>query len=137
MERGQSMVETAFVLLPFLLLAMGIFDFGRVAFYNHQLASAARDGARAAIAPGRTADQACAAAARSTLLPNTSGARSASTCGNFGDLSVQAVAGTPGDAQAPVQVTLRYVFRPITPIISRLIGSAITLGASSSMYVES
>jgi len=51
-ERGQALLETAMVLPIMLLIAVGIFEFGR-AFQTWQiLTNAAREGARIAVMPG-------------------------------------------------------------------------------------
>jgi Flp pilus assembly protein TadG len=48
-RRGQSMVEFALVLPVFILILVGIFDFGRAIFAYHTLANASREGARQAV----------------------------------------------------------------------------------------
>ena len=51
-ERGQALLETALVLSIVLLVAVGLFGFGR-AFQTWQiLTNAAREGARIAVLPG-------------------------------------------------------------------------------------
>jgi hypothetical protein len=59
--RGQSMVEFAAVLPIFIMLLVGIFDFGRVIWINDTLAAAAREAARYAIVHGGSASTACPA----------------------------------------------------------------------------
>jgi len=51
---GQTMVEMAFALPIFLLLVMGIFEFGRLVFMNNAVYSASREGARYAAATDTT-----------------------------------------------------------------------------------
>ena len=46
-QRGVAAVELAFLLVFLLLIAAGIFEFGRAFWYYNALAKAARDGARA------------------------------------------------------------------------------------------
>src|SRR5262245_50873139 len=48
-SRGQSLVEFALVVPVFLLILMGILDFGRAVLAYNSLSNAARDGARVAI----------------------------------------------------------------------------------------
>lgn len=133
-ERGQSTVEFALVLLPFLLLVMGVFDLGRAVFYDHMLGNAAREGARVGVVAGRTAAEICARAASVVLLPDVPGG---AACGVAGSLTVAVPQrGTPGSATDPVRVTLSYTFRPVTPLIAQIVGNAFTLSASSAMYVE-
>ena len=52
--RGQAMVEFALVFPVFILLMVGLFDFGRVIWVNDTLATAAREAARFAIVHGGT-----------------------------------------------------------------------------------
>lgn len=54
-DRGATLVEAAFALPIFFLLALGLIDFGLLAFNNNQVANAARDGARAGIIRYETA----------------------------------------------------------------------------------
>jgi Flp pilus assembly protein TadG len=49
-ERGQSLVETALILIPLVLLAFGIVQFGYAFVQLEMIANAARDGARTAAA---------------------------------------------------------------------------------------
>jgi Flp pilus assembly protein TadG len=58
-ERGQGLVEFSLVLPIFLMLLMGIVDFGRVIWANDSLANAAREGARLAIVHGGSDSTAC------------------------------------------------------------------------------
>jgi hypothetical protein len=50
--RGQAMVEFALIFPVFILLLVGMFDFGRVVWVNNTLATAAREAARYAIVHG-------------------------------------------------------------------------------------
>ena len=45
-ERGQSFVETGLVLLIFLMLLIGIIDFGQVLYFHQSLVERARAAAR-------------------------------------------------------------------------------------------
>ena len=56
-ERGASAVEFAIVLPVLFLIIAGIVDFGRMYFYQIQLANAAREGARAAAVGTLTQDE--------------------------------------------------------------------------------
>jgi hypothetical protein len=47
-ERGQALVEFALALIPFLLLLMAIFDFGRAIYIYNGVSQAAREVARTA-----------------------------------------------------------------------------------------
>jgi hypothetical protein len=56
---GQALVEFAVVIPIFLVLLIGLFDFGRVIWANNSLASAATEGARFAIVHGGSQATAC------------------------------------------------------------------------------
>jgi Flp pilus assembly protein TadG len=57
--RGQAMVEFALVIPVFILLMVGLFDFGRVIWVNDTLATAAREAVRFAIVHGGSDSQLC------------------------------------------------------------------------------
>jgi Flp pilus assembly protein TadG len=57
--RGQSLVEFAIALPIFLVLTIGLFDFGRVVWTNNVLANATREGARYAIVRGGSPTTRC------------------------------------------------------------------------------
>lgn len=73
--RGQTMVEFAVALPIFIMLLVGIFDFGRVVWINDTLAAAAREAARYAIVHGGSVSTLCPAG---PPMPDTSDP--ASTC---------------------------------------------------------
>lgn len=52
-EKGAELVEAAFVILLFVILMLGIFQFGRAYNIYQNITNAAREGARFAIAPLR------------------------------------------------------------------------------------
>lgn len=132
-ERGQSTVELAFALIPFLLVVMGIFDLGRAVFYTHALNDAAREAARVGVNSAHPSDDLCARAFTTGGVP---GGTARTTCGSAGDLTVQVIQrGAPGVNGSPVQVRVTYDFKPLTPLVGQLIG-AITLSSTSSMFVE-
>lgn len=124
-QAGQAMVEFAIAGLLFFYMLFGILDFGRAIFQYNDLASSAREGARAAIVQSLTDDQ-------------------------VKDYTVQASAGllTTGDVTISgsrtcnavpcptVTITVQHTFTPITPLIGNLIGGSITMTASSTMVVE-
>jgi Flp pilus assembly protein TadG len=56
-ERGQDLVETALILPVFLLLAVGVIEFGLMIFAYNSVASAAREGARFGVIVTHTAEQ--------------------------------------------------------------------------------
>ncbi|HEX2193415.1 MAG TPA: TadE family protein [Candidatus Limnocylindria bacterium] len=58
-HRGQSLVEFAIILPVFLLIVVGILDFGRVVWATSAVTNAAREAARYAIVHGGSPDNAC------------------------------------------------------------------------------
>lgn len=58
-EAGQSLAEFALVIPVFLVLVLGMFDFGRVVWANSALSNAAREGARYAIVRGGSPTSRC------------------------------------------------------------------------------
>ena len=52
-EKGAELIEMAFVLLLFLVLMIGVFEFGRAYNIYQNITNAAREGARFAVAPMR------------------------------------------------------------------------------------
>jgi hypothetical protein len=121
---GQSMVEYALALTVFLLLIMGIVDFGRAFFAFNLVANTAREGARYATIPTRTSAEIVSYATGFAPL--------------FGVTVTVLDRGTAGDSSDPAVVQAAYVFTPITPLIGAICcgGGTLTLSARSSMYVE-
>src|SRR4030095_14532513 len=52
-EKGSELVETSTVILLFMILVMGVFQFGRAYNIYQNITNAAREGARFAVAPQR------------------------------------------------------------------------------------
>jgi Flp pilus assembly protein TadG len=52
-EKGSELVETSAVILLFMILVMGVFQFGRAYNIYQNITNAAREGARFAVAPAR------------------------------------------------------------------------------------
>ena len=133
-EAGQAMVELTLILVPLLLLMMGAVDLGLAVFYRNMMSNAAREGARFGIVATRTSDQVCAKAMTVLRLP---GVVTTPHCGVSGDLEVQVPQrGTTGASAIPVKVTVRYTFRPVTPLVARATGGAIVLEVASTMSIE-
>jgi Flp pilus assembly protein TadG len=52
-EKGAELIETAFVILLFIVLMIGVFEFGRAYNIYQNITNAAREGARFAVVPER------------------------------------------------------------------------------------
>ena len=135
-QGGQTLVEFALILIPFLLITMGIFDFGRAILDYNMISNAAREGARVGIISTRTNAQICEAVITHVSLPGVSG----TGCTSGGLTTTIVSRGSPptlvANSGSPVVVRVQYVFTPITPLIGDIIGTSLTLTAQSSMYVE-
>jgi hypothetical protein len=72
--RGQALVEFALILPVFVLLIVGIFDFGRVVWATTSVTNAAREAARYAIVHGGSPDNACPVGppGQETVVPSPS-----------------------------------------------------------------
>jgi Flp pilus assembly protein TadG len=137
-ERGAAMLETALTLPLILLIAVGIFEFGR-AFQTWQvLTNAAREGARVAVLPNPPAG---AATTRTTnylktgQLPNADNATVSVTAETI-DLG--------GGVTAPAsRVTVSYPFdfmvlKPVAQLVNSgsKLGGPLTITASAVMRNE-
>ena|ERR1700694_2603543 len=122
---GQALVEFTLT-LPILLLLLAIGgDFGRAYFFDLSL----RDAAFAAARYGgmNPNDDAGIRAAAIRATPE----------GALTDAMVSVTpTATPRGRGTPLQVSITYVFRPLTPFLGSLIGSSITLRESQTDIVK-
>jgi Flp pilus assembly protein TadG len=101
--RGQAMVEFALVIPVFILLLVGLFDFGRVIWVNDTLATAAREAARYAIVHGATSSCPVGPAPGGTELPVPSASCDPSPSRQgIKDVAHKWAAGTSGDVTVSV-----------------------------------
>jgi Flp pilus assembly protein TadG len=122
-ERGQSIVELALTLPVLALLCMGILDFGRVFYAYETVVNASREGARyCARNPG-------GGALAGTVADEVSGRVTIA-----GVVSRQEFPGfigayqsgcAPGGSGDDVRVRVSTAFRPITPLIDRLLATPV------------
>ncbi|HEX5039095.1 MAG TPA: TadE family protein [Candidatus Limnocylindria bacterium] len=138
-SRGQSLVEFALILPVFVLLIVGILDFGRAVFAFNTLNNAAREGARVAIVDQTLTHVQDMAASRTGFLD----VPPSDVTVDFRDPDAVDTAnscdGAPGQnaivgCLAVVRVT--YDYNAATPILSQLIGT-IPLVGESMFRVES
>lgn len=132
-SRGQNLVEFAIVLPVFLWLVLGIVDFGRSIASYALVSNAAREGARAGIFAGSVfpdgqEDAQIVAAVNSQTL--FLGAIPSS------DVTITPEPQSARTSGSDITVTVIYGFQPITPLISSVVGSTITMTASSTMLIE-
>jgi hypothetical protein len=151
-SRGQTLVEFALILPIFVLLLVGIFDFGRAIYAYNTISNAAREAVRVAIV-----DQSCdvigtEAASRAGLGitwaptvaqpcgPPSSGVSirwlnsdGSTPSGSDHCLQPDADPGVPIGCLA--EVTVRYQYNAATPILGNLLGT-LNLNASTRQAVE-
>jgi len=126
-DLGQTLVEMALVFPIIILMVMGIFDLGRAVWQAGTVAEAAREGARyAATSP-----------ADCTGIVNTAtkaaiGVKLASSS----PIVISEPSTPPAQLGAPVTVTVRATFSPVTPLIAKFTGSSITITRASTMIIE-
>ena len=122
-QRGQSLVEVAFVLPVLLLILLGIFDFGRAVYAYNAMSNSAREAARLAIVDqNATAVEAEAQRSALGLDPNSISV-TFSTCP------------APVKIGCPATVTVDHQWTAITPIVGGFFGS-IDLSSTTEMPIE-
>jgi Flp pilus assembly protein TadG len=138
-HRGQALVEFALILPVFVLLLVGILDFGRAVFAFNTLNNAAREGGRVAIVDQTQAHIQARAAGRTDFL----GVPPSNVTVDYRDpddvATANSCAGSPGQNSivgclAVVRVT--YDYNAATPILAQIIGT-IPLAGESMFRVES
>lgn len=160
-ERGQSLVEFSIVLPVFMVLLMGVLDFGRVIWATNTLQAAAREAARFAIVHGGSpttpcpvgphspdqvtpvADASCPYPSDSTQSIKDVAIANATAAGGPVTVTVCYGAGCTGDTNAagatnvrgtPVTVTVSTTVSLVTPALLGM--SAFPLGATTTMLVN-
>ena len=115
-RRGSGLVELALVIPIFLMLVLGIAEFGWAFFADHVLATAAREGARVAVVtkPGEIVGQVNAKVTQVLAAANLNGAVVTVQPTNPSPTNL-----LPGDP-VTVRVSLRYT--PITGVTSDVFG---------------
>ena len=151
-RRGQALVEFALVLPIFILLLVGIFDFGRAIYAYNTISNAAREAVRVGVV-----DQNCdvigTEAANRAGLGVTFAPTVAAPCGPAGtgveihflnsdgstpsgsDNCVEPDADPGVPIGCLVEVTVSYEYNAATPIIGNLVGT-LDLQASTRQAVE-
>lgn len=138
-SRGQSLVEFALILPIFVLLLVGILDFGRAVFAFNTLNNAAREGGRVAIVDQTAAHIKDMAAGRTGFLDVPPSDVSVDFRDPDAVDTANSCDGSPGEnaivgCLAVVRVT--YDYNAATPILAQIIGT-IPLAGESMFRVES
>jgi TadE-like protein len=135
-SRGQALVEFSLTVMIFLVLLMGIFDFGRAIFMYNGVAQAAREIARVtSVHPGSplgaSTETLAVVSTQKNLIPNLG--NPTYRCVKIDNTNLPV--GTPCKAQEySVKVTISAVYTPVTPVLSFL--GNITLSSSSSAKIQ-
>jgi len=131
--RGQTLVEFALILPIFVLLLVGILDFGRAVYGNNTIQNAAREAVRVAIVDQNVTVIEAEAIQHAVAL----GIDAADVDVNFldpdyttGDCTV-----TP-DIGCIVEVEVRYAYTAATPLLGNIVGT-INMAGSSRQPIES
>lgn len=128
-ERGQALLETALTLPMVLLVAVGIFEFGRAYQTLQIVTNAAREGARVAIVPSGTPES-----ARSRVrgyLQSSHLANAAQTT-VLVDQKASVSIGTGSASATIVTVSYPFSFMVLNPLANLVVRGS-TLGAPFSM----
>jgi Flp pilus assembly protein TadG len=161
-SRGQSLVEFALVIPIFLLLLFGLIDGGRLVYQHSVLSQAAREGARLASVEASwigSTDVGCGATG-GPVCPSNAGAMKtdivaaanrmitpfATVVAADVNMRCDASGGTPtgnwtgstcssNSTGNVASVRVTGTFRPITPVISQLVGN-VSMSASTSMVIN-
>ena len=136
-ERGTALLEMAMTLPLLLLVAIGIFEFGRAFQTWEVLTNAAREGARIAVLPSSTA---AVVQTRTKEYLNA-----CALAGNSATVTVTPTTISIGGANASAsKVTVTYPFQfmvlqPVAKLVVRgtQLGKPITMSASAEMRNES
>ena len=123
-RKGNSAVEFAVLLPVFLMLTIGVIDFGRAMYAYTMVSYAARQGTRYASFHGaKSLAPASAAAIENYVKAQVVGV----------DLSVTTTWNPDNKPGSAVQIQVQTTFTPITPFISR---NALTLSATSQLTIS-
>jgi Flp pilus assembly protein TadG len=122
--RGQALVEFALVLPVFLLIMLGVVDFGRAVYGFNTIGNAARVGGRVAIVSQTTATIQTAAMTEAIGL----GTQASDVVVSYGCTA-------PYSIGCIASVTVNYTFHPITPIIGA-IWQTINMSSTTQLPIE-
>ena len=136
-NKGNSLIEFALILPLFLLLVLGIVDFGRYFFVQHTIQFATREGMRLALVGRRLPDGGGNPMTREASIIQTI-RENAGMAVNPSSLSIyiypiatgysdpgnwETLPPNAGDPGAYMRVKTRYIFRFVTPLIGKFFPS--------------
>jgi len=118
-RRGQTLVEFALILPIFILLLVGIFDFGRAVYAYNTISNASREAVRLGIVDQNvTALQAEAVKAAVSL-----GASPGDVDVAFLTPDLTGFCTSPYGLGCVVEITVHYQYNAATPIVGNLVGT--------------
>ncbi len=137
-SRGQSLVEFALIVPIFILMLVGILDFGRAIYAYNTVNNSAREAGRLAIVDQTVSDIRAKAAEHATslgILPATIYVdfRNAATP-ELAD-SCDGLVGSPAVVGCLAVVQVPYPYTAVTPILSQIIGP-ISLNGETRFRIE-
>jgi Flp pilus assembly protein TadG len=143
---GQSLVEMALVTPLFLLLILGVVDFGRAIYAYNAISNAAREGGRTAIVNqtvtairARAAAQATAVGIDPTITSCDPAVPTDTECVAVAFRNAALTgpcAPVTGNYGCVAVVTVKHTFTPLTPIIGQ-IWSGIRMSSTTQQQIES
>jgi Flp pilus assembly protein TadG len=134
-QRGAALVEAAMTIPILLLIAIGIFEFGRAYQFWQVLTNAAREAARYSVTPGSTVPQA------QTIALTYMNAGGVTGC-NPGCIAVNEGVVLPSGTGTATNVTISYPFQfmVIQPVAAMVTGrrfqDGLTMTATATMRNE-
>ena len=135
---GQAMVEFSLSIILFLVLVMGVVDFGMSIYKYNGVSEAAREIARVAsvhqgsLTFGSSTEITSVVATQKKLIPDLSSPTF--TCTDVSGVAVTLVSGKC-PTTAFVNVTITAPYRPATPVVA-VIGTIIMKGSSSAQIQQ-
>lgn len=132
-SRGQALVEFALILPIFILLLVGIFDFGRAIYAYNTIANAARESVRVGIVDQNTTKMEALAIRRADALALTPGDVDVAFLN--ADLTNAAPCNVGRRIGCVIEVTVRYRYQAATPILGNILG-VINLQAVTRQQIE-
>ena len=140
-ERGQAIVEFAFVGMIFFMLVFGAMDVGRAVWNYNTLAQATREGARFAVVHGNRCDSEAActaadlAAVEAVVLENAAGLTPSEVTVEV-DWVCRTNLGDCNDVWDHVTVTSEYDYAPMSFFTGLLNLPSVTMTSSSTMEIH-
>jgi Flp pilus assembly protein TadG len=137
-EKGTALLEAAFAVPLLLVVAVGIFEFGRAYQYKQVLTNAAREGARYLVTPNATEATAKALTATYMWQGVIDGCPNANACTGYVTVTPQVVGGVSVYTVSVAYPFNFLVLQPITKLVAGGSGTnnSLTMNATATMRIE-